>query len=264
MSGNPDNASIWGDADVFVAFDPANATTPASIDVDFGLDWELAGLLDGDAGFEENRSRDSNDFFAWGGLLVRTSRRNFKLQRKFTMLEENAVSIGLIWPGSGQGERRVPKVKRIGLGFETTDESSGKRKRVITRRHAEVADVGTIKDSESELTKIEVTVDIYPDADGVLFDVQPDDANLELSSIAITPLTLALANDEIGKLTVIATYSDASTVDVSLFATYTTSDADKATVANGYVTAGSEDGAVNIGASFRGVDAPAPCVVTVA
>lgn len=261
MSGNPDNASIWGDADVFVAFDPSTALTPASIDVDFGLDWELAGLLDGDAGFEESRSQDSSDFFAWGGLLVRTSRRNFKLQRKFTMLEENAVSMGLIWPGSGQGERRVPKIKRVGLGFETID--GDKKKRVITRRYAEVAEVGTIKDSESELTKIEITVDIYPDADGVLFDVQPDSANLELVSIAITPLTLALVEDEIAKLTVIATYSDATTVDVSLAAVYTTADADKATVANGYVTGGAENGAVNIGASFRGVDAPAPCVVTV-
>lgn len=260
MSGNPDNASIWGDADVFVATD-LEAELPASIDLDFGLDWDIVGLLDGDAGFEESRSQDSSDFFAWGGLLVRTSRRNFKLQRKFVCLEENAVTLGLVWPDSGQGERRVPKVKRVKLGFETLD--GDKRKRVITRRYAEVAEVGTIKDSESELTKLEITVDIYPDADGVLFDVQPDDAAVSLVSIAITPLTLALTEDEIGKLTVIATYSDASTVDVSLAATYTTEDADKATVANGYVTGGAETGDADINATFRGVAAPAPCVVTV-
>ena len=260
MSGNPDNASIWGDADVFVATD-LDAPIPASIDLDFSGDWDIVGLLDGDAGFEESRSQDSSDFFAWGGLLVRTSRRNFKLQRKFVCLEENAVTLGLVWPDSGQGERRVPKVKRVKLGFETLD--GDKKKRVITRRYAEVAEVGTIKDSESELTKLEITVDIYPDADGVLFDVQPDDAAVSLVSIAITPLTLALGEDEIGKLTVIATYSDASTVDVSLAATYTTEDADKATVANGYVTGGAETGDADISASFRGVAAPAPCVVTV-
>jgi hypothetical protein len=260
MSGNPDNASIWGDADVYVATD-LNAEIPASIDVDFGLEFDIVGLLDGDAGFEESRSQDNSDFFAWGGLLIRTARKNFKLTRKFVCLEENAVTLGLIWPDSGQGERRVPKVKRVKLGFETLDGTN--KKRVITRRYAEVAEVGTIKDSESELTKIEITVDIYPDADGVLFDVQPDSANVTLASIAILPLTLALTEDEIGKLTVTATYSDASTVDVSLFATYTTSDADRATVANGYVTGGAEAGAVNIGASFRGVEAPAPSVVTV-
>lgn len=259
MSGDPDKASIWGDADVYVA--DVDGATPANIDTPFGLDWDLVGLLDGDAGFEESRSQDSSDFFAWGGLLVRTSRRNFKLTRKFVALEENAVTLGLVWPGSGQGERRVPKVHRVKLGFETTD--GDKKKRVITRRYAEISEIGTIKDSESELTKLEITVDIYPDADGVLFDVQPDSASVELVSIAITPLTLALAEDEIGKLTVIATYSDASTVDVSLHATYTTEDADVATVANGYVTGGADAGSADIGATFRGVAAPAPAVVTV-
>lgn len=259
MSGDPDKASIWGDADVFVGFD-LDAETPASVDVPFGLDWDLVGLLDGDAGFEESRSQDSSDFFAWGGLLVRTSRRNFKLTRKFTVLEENAVTLGLIWPGSGQGERRVPKVKRIKLGFETTD--GDKVKRVITRRYAEIAEVGTIKDSESELTKIEITVDIYPDADGVLFDVQPDDASITLSSIAITPLTLALAVNGYGPIQVIATYSDSSTVNVTAAATITTSAPAKATVDRGYVK-GVAAGTSNIGATFRGIEAPAPCVVTV-
>ena len=261
MSGDPDKASIWGDADVFVAFDLA-AEIPASIDVDFGLDWDLVGLLDGDAGFEESRSQDATDFFAWGGLLVRTSRRNFKLQRKFVCLEENAVTMGLVWPDSGQGERRVPKVKRIKLGFATYD--GDKKKRVITRRYAEVAEVGTIKDSESELTKLEITVDIYPDADGVLFDVQPDDATVSLVSVAITPLTLALSigGAQIKKITVNATYSDASVVDVSSSAVYTVDVPSGATVDKGYVK-GLTAGTRNVSASFRGVDAPAPCVVTV-
>ena len=259
MAGDPDKASIWGDADVYVA--DVDGATPDNIDTPFGGDWDIVGLLDGDAGFEESRSQDSSDFFAWGGLLVRTSRRNFKLTRKFVALEENAVTLGLVWPDSGQGERRVPKRKRVKLGFETVD--GDKVKRVITRRYAEVSEVGTIKDSESELTKLEITVDIYPDADGVLFDVQPDDASVTLESIAITPLTLALTEDEIGKLTVIATYSDASTVDVTNSATYTTEDAAIATVAHGYVTGGSDTGSADIGATFRGVAAPAPCVVTV-
>ncbi len=261
MSGNPDNASIWGDADVYVAGD-LDADIPASIDVDFDVSWDIVGLLDGDAGFEESRSLDSSDFFAWGGLLVRTSRRNFKLTRKFVCLEENAVTLGLIWPDSGQGERRVPKVKRVKLGFETLDGVN--KKRVITRRYAEISEVGTIKDSESELTKIEITVDIYPDADGVLFDVQPDSANVTLSSIAITPLTLALtaAGNQIKPIQVIATYSDASTVDVTNAATYTNSVPAKATVDHGYVRA-LVAGVTNIGATFKGIEAPAPCVVTV-
>jgi len=260
MSGNPDNASIWGDADVFVG--DVDALNPTNIDTPFGGDWDLVGLLDGDAGFEESRSQDSSDYFAWGGILVRTARRNFKLTRKFVVLEENAVTMGLIWPGSGQGERRVPKIKRFKLGFETTD--GEKVKRVITRRYAEVSEVGTIKDSESELTKIEITVDIFPDADGVLFDVQPDDVLVTLSSIAITPLTLALSigGAQIKKLQVIATYSDASTVDVSSSAVYTSSVLSRLSIENGYVK-GLTVGVADVDATFRGLEAPAPCVVTV-
>lgn len=260
MSGNPDNAAIWGDADVYVA--DVDGALPASVDIPFGLDWDLVGLLDGEAGFEESRSQDSSDFFAWGGILVRTSRRNFKLTRKFVALEENAVTMGLIWPGSGQGERRIPRNRRVKLGFETTD--GDKVKRVVTRRYAEISEVGTIKDSESELTKLEITVDIYPDSDGVLFDVQPDDATVELVSIAITPLTLALsiAGAQIKKIVVNATYSDSSVVDVSAAAIYTVDVPSGASVDKGYVK-GLTAGTRNVSASFRGVDAPAPCVVTV-
>lgn len=262
MSGNPENASIWGDADVYIT-DLLEADIPDSIDVDFNGDWDLAGLLDGDAGFEESRSQDSSDFFAWGGLLVRTSRRNFKLQRKFVLLEENAVSLGLVWPGSAPGERRIPKRRKFKAGFETTD--GEKKKRVITRNYAEVAEVGTIKDSETDLTKLEITIDIYPDADGVLFDVQPDDASVTLESIAIAPLTLdlSIAGAQIKKITVTATYSDGSTVDVSASAQYSSSVPSGATVDKGYVK-GLTAGTRNITAAFRGVEAPAPCVVTVA
>lgn len=259
MSGNPDNASIWGDADVYVAAD-LEAANPANVDAPFPGAWGLAGLLDGDAGFEESRSQDSSHFFAWGGLLIRTSRRNFALQRKFVCLEENAVTLGLVWPGSGPGTRVVPRRRPVKLGFETRD--GDKVKRVITRRHAEVADVATIKDSESELTKLEITVDIYPDAEGVLFDVQPDDANVTLASLAITPLTLEVEEGQIKKLAVTATYSDASTVDVSLYATYTVEDGDVASIQNGYVT-GIEAGETEISASFAGATAAAPAVVTV-
>lgn len=258
MSGDPTKASLWADADVFVG--DLDSPLPATIDVPFDATWDLVGLLDGDAGFEETRSRDSSDFFAWGGLLIRTSRRNFKLQRKFVALEENAVTLGLVWPGSGPGERVVPKRAKHKIGFETTEGT--KVKRVITRNYAEVAEVGVIKDSESELTKLEITIDIYPDADGVLFDVQPDDDSVVLESIAITPLTLALGVGDYGPLTVTATYSDSSTVDVTSSATFSTSASSKADVTRGYVK-GKAAGTSDIGATFKGIEAPAPCVVTV-
>src|SRR5690606_23745136 len=91
MAGNPQNAALWADADVYVAFlaDVASPTVPADADTAFGVDWDLIGLLDGDAGFVESREKDETDHFAWGGILVKTGRRNYKEQHTFTALEWN-------------------------------------------------------------------------------------------------------------------------------------------------------------------------------
>jgi len=72
VAGDPTNASLWTDADVYVG--PLSATNPATIDDPFGVDWGLVGLLDGDEGFSESRDEDKDDKYAWGGILVRTSR----------------------------------------------------------------------------------------------------------------------------------------------------------------------------------------------
>lgn len=171
MSGNPDAASIWADADVYIA--PLATALPVDENAAFPVGWELVGLLDGEAGFEESRSRDSSDHFAWGGILVATSRRNFVLTRKFVALEDNLVVAGLIWPGSGVDEEVIPDpTHKFLIGFETV--SGPKVRRVISANYAQVEEVGTIKDSESELTKREITVKIYPTAGGVLSIVQPD------------------------------------------------------------------------------------------
>lgn len=170
MSGNPENASIWADADVYVA--PVGSAVPADITTPFAAAWSLVGLLDGEAGFEESRSRDSTDHMAWGGILVATSRRNFVLTKKFVALEDNLVVAGLVWPGSGPDEQVVPDpTYKFLIAFETTD--GAKKRRVISERYAQVEEVGTIKDSEAELTKYEITVKIYPTAGGVLNSVQP-------------------------------------------------------------------------------------------
>ena len=73
MAGDPSNARLWADADVYVSFD-TEAANPADVDTPFGGDWDLVGLLDGDDGFTESRDEDVEDLFAWGGILVRTAR----------------------------------------------------------------------------------------------------------------------------------------------------------------------------------------------
>lgn len=175
MSGNPDNASLWTDADVYIAAslltaDPANINTP------FDTDWDLVGLLDGDDGFVEARDLQVDDFYAWGGLLVRTSRRNFTLTRKFSALEDNETVRSIVWPGSTETAIFVPDFSnRFRIAFETREGDATRR--VISKNYAQVDEVADITDSESALTKYEITVKIYPDSDGQLFVVQNEEAS---------------------------------------------------------------------------------------
>lgn len=171
MSGDPTNANQWVDADVYVG--PTTATNPATVGTPFGSGWELVGLLDGDAGFVESRNEDTNDVYAWGGILVKTTRRNFKLTKTFTALEYNFVTRDLIWPGSGDGEIVVPRPVRKKIAFETVEGT--KIRRLISAYEAEITVNGDITENESDVSKVEFVATIFPDDNGVLFVEQTDD-----------------------------------------------------------------------------------------
>lgn len=159
MSGNVDNSHIWQDADVLVA--PLGTALPSDGDTAFGVGWEIVGLLDGDQGFTTSRTEEKNDYHAWGGVLVRTSRRNFKLTYTFTALEDNEVTRDLIWPGSPSGSLVVPRPAQLLVAFEKVD--GDLTHRLITAKHAEVEVNGDITDNETALTSYPFLVTIYPD-----------------------------------------------------------------------------------------------------
>jgi hypothetical protein len=169
MSGDTTNAHTWADADVYVSFD-LTAAQPADIDTDFDADWELVGLLNGDDGFTESRDEDTNDIYAWGGVLIATTRRNFKLTRSFTALEYNDTVRALVYPGSAAGEISVPRPVDILIAFETVTGTT--KHRVISREKAQVSVDGDIVDNETDVTAYALVATIFPDADGVLFDEQ--------------------------------------------------------------------------------------------
>lgn len=174
MPGDPDNASLWADADVYVG--PTTATDPATIDDDFGVEWGLVGLLDGTFGFVEQRNWDKKDIYAWGGILVRTSRKNFKETKKFVALEDNDTTRELIWPGSGSGQLVVPRPTRVKIAFETRE--GDVKRRLISAYQAEVEIDGDIKDTEEDLTKYEFLATILPDSSvspAVLYNEQGND-----------------------------------------------------------------------------------------
>lgn len=160
MAGNPELASMWPYADVFTA--PLGTSLPATADDEFPVGWDQVGLLDGDAGFTHAREEDVNDLFAWGGILVRTSRKNFKATVAFTALEDNEVTRALVWPGSTDESIVVPVPERILIGFETREGDTVKR--MISAYQAEVSVNGDIVDKEDDLTKYELLATIFPDA----------------------------------------------------------------------------------------------------
>jgi hypothetical protein len=256
MSGTPANASLWTDADVYISAN-LSAANPASASAAFSGEWSLVGLLDGDDGFTEARDVDTSDLFAWGGILVRTSRRNFKLTKTFSVLEDNPVTRSLIWPGSTSSQLIVPTPGFVKIAFETRE--GGKVRRMISKYRAMVEVDGDITDNETDLTKVTLVATIYPDAAGVLFDVLGAPT---ITTLAITPLTLAVTTAKpIDTVTATATHSDATTADVSALAVWSTSDAAVATVHDGYVTKVAA-GTANITCAYGGITSTVPVVVT--
>lgn len=172
MSGDPTKAANWTDADVYLA--PLGSTIPASAEATFSAAWNLAGLLDGSDGFAHTRSVDKNDFFGWGDILIKTTRRNFKYTVKWTALEDNDYTRDLIWPSSTPGgELVVPNPARMLIAFETREGSTVRR--MISAYQCETDLVDDVVDKEDDLTKYMFETTIFPDDDGVLFIERTND-----------------------------------------------------------------------------------------
>ncbi len=180
MAGNAKNTAQWAGADVYISR-AANAEAPTDLVAPWGAAWEAVGLLDGEEGFTEERDEETSENYAWGGILVRRSKSKHKRTIRFVALEDNATTFSLINPGSDRstlnGTRRsVVKVPiagdRFSIGFEVRDGDRRKRRIVDV---AEVQEVSEIKDSETEPTIYDITVVIFPDAEGVLYtDIETD------------------------------------------------------------------------------------------
>lgn len=165
MAGDPLNANLWTEADVYVG--DLDAVNPATVNDPFGSDWDLVGLLNGDNGIVESRSEDTNDIYAWGGILVRTSRNHFKLTRTFTALEDNDVTFQLRWPGSSSTQIIVPRPAKKKVAWEVREDD--KIHRVITANYAEISLNSDVTQNETDLEAYEFLSTVFPTGAGVLF-----------------------------------------------------------------------------------------------
>lgn len=172
MAGDATNAALWQNADVYIA--AANTAGPSNVTSAWASAWSAVGLLDGEAGFAEAREEESNEIYAWGGLLVKKTKSKHKRTIKFVALENNTTVFGLINPGSTRSTTsgvtsstvKVPSLAEFAIGFETKDGSTTKRR---TIKRAVVESVGEVVETESGLTVYEITVAIYPETDGTLY-----------------------------------------------------------------------------------------------
>jgi hypothetical protein len=102
MPGDSTKIRLWETGDVYV-FDPTvtyvSAThDPADVTAALHAAWLACGLMLGDPGVDIPREIDKKDINAWQQKRVRTKYKNGKMDLKFTLLEDNTVTQGLINP----------------------------------------------------------------------------------------------------------------------------------------------------------------------
>lgn len=173
MTGDATNAALWQGADVYIN-DTVGSAGPTDLTTAWGTGWNGVGLLDGAEGFTEARDQDSSEFYAWGGLLVKKTTSKHKRTIKFVALEDNPIVFALVNPGSTRTTAAglttstvvVPTSEEFAIGFETRDGTKVKRRMV---KRAEVEAIADISESEDKLTVYEITVVLYPEADGTLY-----------------------------------------------------------------------------------------------
>lgn len=178
MSGDAKNTALWSGADVFIA--PEGTAGPEDLVTPWGTDWKVAGLLDGEEGITEARDGDTSEHYAWGGILFKRTSSKHKRTFKFVALEDNDVIFSLVNPGSTRtstggvrkGKIKVPKGFRFAVGFEVREDEKTKRRFALS---AEVQEIGEIKESETDPTVYEITVVIFPEADGTLYNTVETD-----------------------------------------------------------------------------------------
>lgn len=193
MAGDVNNPRIWVNADVYTA--PLDTDGPTDTTTAWPGTWDALGLLSEDDGIVESRDQDKTDHYAYGGILVRTTRSKHKRTIKVTALEDNDVVFGLVNPGSlvetvGDLTTRtvvVPQTDPRSFGLEVRDGDITKR-RIIPR--GEITEIGDVSYSDDEMAMFELTIDVYPVVDeetygtplGVLWLDITDDPQAEAAS----------------------------------------------------------------------------------
>jgi hypothetical protein len=172
MAGDTANPRVWVNADVYVA--PVGTAGPTNTSTALIAAWLPVGLLSED-GMTEAREDDVDDKYAWGGILVRTTKSRHKRSFAVTVLEDNKVLRGILNPSGSSVTAtgvttRVVKVPGPDVRAWVIELKDGT---IIKRIHiprGEVVEVGERTFSDSELSMVELTINVLPASDGTLYN----------------------------------------------------------------------------------------------
>ncbi len=126
---NADASHIWDEAEVWIQsktkVDAAGGIAnvmPAFSDGDFSAKgWDYVGLIDAGKGIPVEPEGELKEFDGFGFAAYRSKFSKGKLKTGFTCLEENAVTSGIVLPGSTADKIGVPRDLQYYVLYRTVD-----------------------------------------------------------------------------------------------------------------------------------------------
>lgn len=171
-TGDPTNTRVWLGAAVYVA--PVGSTAPTDVATAWPVAWTPFGIITEDGELGLTTSSDSNDYFAWDGALLRTTRAKFRSSFSVAGLAEDTDDLfKLLNPGStatttsGVTTRtyKTPVVNEQAFGIEMVD-GDVTRRFIVPRGEVTEVDDRTIDNTTME--QFGATVTIYAASDGTM------------------------------------------------------------------------------------------------
>lgn len=167
--GDTANPRIWIGADVYVA--PLGTAMPTDITTALNAAFIPLGLVSDD-GPSLTTDNDSTDFYAHGGVFIRTVRSKYKNQIKVMPMENNKTVWALTNPGStvttaaGITTRvyKTPVPAPQAMIWQLTDGAVTSR-RLFTK--VDLESVGESSFGDTEINGTELTLNVYTDSSNV-------------------------------------------------------------------------------------------------
>ena len=171
-AGDPTNTTVWKGTDAYVA--PVGTTAPTDLTTAWPAAYKALGLVSED-GLTIGRDQDTDPKYDSYGSVVRVVKGNETRTFTLTVLEDNAVLFDLLNPGSTAATTTGVTTRTIktavsdprAFGFQNQDGATIKSRLLIPK--GEVTEVGETQRQGTELASREITITVYPAADGTLY-----------------------------------------------------------------------------------------------